>query len=57
MLADSFTPGVDRAGDGWLPWRGLPPDKPASYDTPLLDLIEIAPFLSAPDRVPTEASE
>ena len=45
------------AGDGWLPWRGLPPDKPASYDTPLLDLIEIAPFLSAPDRVPTEASE
>ena len=20
MLADSFTPGVDRAGDGWLPW-------------------------------------
>lgn len=45
------------AGDGWLPWRGLPTDKPASYDTPLLDLIEIAPFLSAPERVPMEASE
>lgn len=43
--------------EGWLPWRGLPVDKPASYDTPLLDLMEIAPFLSAIDRVPTEASE
>lgn len=44
-------------GDGWLPWRGMPADEPAKFDTPLLDLIEIAPFLSAPARAPVEVSE